>query len=70
MSKPQLGVVVKRRLPEDVKARMVVLFDVTPLSDDTPMSSDELVAVMQTADVSVTTLTDRIDAPLIVQAGT
>ena len=69
MSKPQLSVVVTRRLPEDVEARMAELFDVTLRSDDTPMSRDELAAAMQTADVLVTTLTDRIDAPLIAQAG-
>ena len=69
MSKPPLSVVVTRRLPEEVQSRMSELFNVTLREDDSPMSREELQAAMQTADVLVTTLTDRIDAPLIASAG-
>lgn len=48
---------------------MAELFDVTLRQDDTPMDREALTAAMQHADVLVTTLTDRIDAQLIADAG-
>ena len=45
------------------------LFDVTLCEDDHPMSRDELVDAMRRADVLVPTVTDRIDAGMIGQAG-
>ena len=69
MSKPPLSVVVTRRLPQEVQSRMAELFNVTLREDASPMSREELQSAMQTADVLVTTLTDRIDAPLIASAG-
>lgn len=69
MSKPPLSVVVTRRLPEAVESRMAELFDVTLCEDDSPMSREQIQSAMQSADVLVTTLTDRIDAQLIAQAG-
>jgi glyoxylate reductase len=67
--KPRLSVVVTRRLPEPVETRMKELFDVILRDPDTPMSRDELVAAVREADVLVPTLTDRIDAGLLGQAG-
>lgn len=64
-----LSVVVTRRLPEAVERRMSELFDVKLNAEDKPMSRDALAAAMQTADVLVPTITDRIDAPLLAQAG-
>ncbi|XDA99278.1 D-glycerate dehydrogenase [Sulfitobacter sp. LCG007] len=69
MSKPRLSVVVTRRLPEVVEARMAELFDVTLRKDDSKMSRAELVEALKTADVVVPTVTDEIDNALIGQAG-
>ena len=65
----RLSVVVTRRLPECVETRMKELFDVTIRDDDTPMTRDQLVEAVKTADVLVPTVTDFIDAPLLAQAG-
>ncbi|MEM6588923.1 MAG: D-glycerate dehydrogenase [Pseudomonadota bacterium] len=65
----RLSVVVTRRLPEPVEARLEELFDTTLRPDDAPMSRDELVTAMKTADVLVPTITDRIDAGMLGQAG-
>ena len=62
-------VVVTRRLPAQVEARMGELFDVRLRQDDTPMSREALARAMREADVLVPTITDRIDAGLIGQAG-
>lgn len=69
MSSGRLSVVVTRRLPEPVEKRLSELFDVSLREDDTPMSRADLVEAVRTADVIVPTLTDRIDAALIAQAG-
>lgn len=65
----KLSVVVTRRLPDAVQARMAELFDVTLRDTDTPMSREALAAAMQGADVLVPTITDTIDAALLAQAG-
>lgn len=62
-------VVVTRRLPEPVETRMRELFDVTLNETDTPMSPTALRDAVQSADVLVPTLTDRIDQKLLAQAG-
>ncbi len=62
-------VIVTRKLPDVVETRMRELFDTRLNETDTPMSRDELLAAMQTADVLVPTVTDRIDKGLIMQAG-
>ncbi|WP_324754629.1 D-glycerate dehydrogenase [Roseovarius sp. Pro17] len=69
MSSQRLSVVVTRRLPDPVEARLCELFDTTLRPCDTPMSRDELVEAARGADVLVPTLTDRIDAGLIGQVG-
>ncbi|KPP84224.1 MAG: glyoxylate reductase GyaR [Rhodobacteraceae bacterium HLUCCA08] len=69
MPKARLSVVVTRRLPDPVETRMKELFDVRLRDDDSPMSRDELAAAMAEVDVLVPTLTDRIDAGLLGQAG-
>ena len=67
--KKKLHVVVTRRLPVPVETRMAELFDVRLNADDKPMSRDDLAEAMQSADVLVPTVTDRIDGGLIAQAG-
>ena len=62
-------VVVTRKLPDQVETRMRELFDARLNLDDHPMSQPELVAALKQADVLVPTVTDRIDAALIEQAG-
>ncbi len=69
MAHKRLSVVVTRRLPEAVEARMAELFDVTLNPDDHPFDRDALAAAMAEADVLVPTITDRIDAGLIEGAG-
>ncbi len=69
MPSDRLSVVVTRRLPDAVEARMRDLFDVSLRDSDAPMSREELVAAVKTADVLVPTLNDTIDAGLIAQAG-
>jgi len=69
MPKARLSVVVTRRLPDPVETRMKELFDVRLRDDDSPMSRDELAAAMAEVDVLVPTLTERIDAGLLGQAG-
>ncbi|MFC5506296.1 MULTISPECIES: 2-hydroxyacid dehydrogenase [Hyphomicrobiales] len=69
MSKKKPLVVVTRKLPAVVETRMRELFDARLNIDDTPMSQAALVEAVKTADVLVPTVTDRIDAKVIAQAG-
>ena len=69
MPSDRLNVIVTRRLPEPVEARLKELFDVQLREVDTPMSRIELVAAVAEADVLVPTITDVIDASLLEQAG-
>ena len=62
-------VVITRKLPDQVETRMRELFDARLNLDDRPMSKAELVAAVKEAAVLVPTITDRIDAALIEQAG-
>jgi len=69
MSGNRTKVVLTRRLPEPVETRLKELFDVTLRDHDTPMSRAELVDAIKTCDVLVPTITDKIDAGLLGQAG-
>ncbi len=69
MASKRLSVVVTRRLPDPVEARMRDLFDVALRTKDTKMSRDELAVAVTGADVLVPCVTDTIDAPLLAQAG-
>jgi len=62
-------VIVTRRLPDVVETRMRALFDARLNETDAPMSPAELAEAMRAADVLVPTVTDRIDAAMIAQAG-
>jgi len=62
-------VVVTRHLMDSVEARMGELFDVSLNREDRPLSRAELVAAMHGADVLVPTVTDRIDAAMLEEAG-
>lgn len=62
-------VVVTRKLPDAVEARMRELFDAELNENDRPMTRDELARALQTATVLVPTVTDRIDRALLTNAG-
>ena len=69
MPKKNPKVVVTRKLPDATETRLMELFDVQLNVNDEPMSDDELVAAVKTADVLVPTVTDNIDGALLKQAG-
>jgi glyoxylate reductase len=62
-------VIVTRKLPDPVESRMRQLFDCELNLDDKPLTPDELIAAVRRADVLAPTITDRIDAGLLDQAG-
>ena len=62
-------VIVTRKLPDAVETRMRELFDTRLNLDDIPMTQAQLVAALQTCEVLVPTITDRLDANLLAQAG-
>jgi glyoxylate reductase len=62
-------VIITRKLPTPVEARMAELFTVRTNTDDVPMTREALAAAMAEADVLVPTVNDKIDASLIEQAG-
>ena len=67
MKKPL--VVVTRKIPGTVEARMQELFDTRLNVLDAPMSQEALVQAVQEADVLAPTVTDAIDAEIIAAAG-
>ena len=62
-------VVVTRKLPDVVETRMCELFDTRLNLDDKPMAAADLAETVKTADVLVPTVTDRIDAAALGNAG-
>src|SRR5262245_27602296 len=62
-------VVVTRKLPDSVETRMRELFDAQLNLDDKPMSPAALAEAVKSADVLVTTVTDRIESSLLSHAG-
>ena len=69
MSQSKPTVIVTRKLPAAVEARMKELFETRSNDADKPFSKAELVTAVQKADVLVPTITDRIDKSVILQAG-
>ena len=65
MPQNKVRVVVTRRLPEPVEARMRELFDVEIAAEDAPLSREALAEAAERADVLVSTITDRIDSNVI-----
>ncbi len=62
-------VIVTRRLPEVIEARMMELFETRLNDTDQPLTPEQLREAIQTAEVLVPTVTDRIDARLLAHAG-
>ncbi len=69
MPQKKLKVIVTRKLPDPVETRMRELFDTELNLDDTPMTTEALVAAVGRADVLVPTVTDRIDGRLLSRSG-
>ncbi len=69
MPSPRARVVVTRRLPAPVEERLGELFDVTLNAADRQMPDEALGRALGAADVLVSTITDRIDARMLAQAG-
>ena len=61
-------VIVTRKLPDAIETRMRELFDARLNVDDIPMSREQLTEAVQTADVIVPTVTDRLDARILSRA--
>ena len=62
-------VLVTRKLPDKVETRMCELFDTRLNINDNPMSDADLVEAVKAAEVLVPTVTDRIDAAVLSEAG-
>jgi glyoxylate reductase len=58
-------VLVTRRLPEAIEARMGTLFETDVNEGDIALSTDDILLGLQGKDVLVSSITDRIDADLI-----
>ncbi len=69
MGKTRPLVIVTRKLPDVVETRMRELFETRLNIDDRPMTQAELIEAVRQADVLVPTVTDRIDAAVLTQAG-
>ena len=62
-------VIVTRRLPDVIETRMKELFEVRLNLDDRPFSQEELRAAVKEAEILVPTVTDKIDAAILNEAG-
>ncbi len=62
-------VIVTRKLPDLIETRMMELFETRLNLADSPLSHAELIEAVKQADVLVPTVTDRIDASVLSQAG-
>jgi len=69
MPQKKVRVIVTRRLPDVIETRMMELFDCRLNLEDKPMSQAQLIEAVKEADVVVPTVTDRIDAAVLSQAG-
>ena len=62
-------IILTRQLPDSIETRMRELFNATLNESDMPLSKEELIKAVQSADVLVPTVTDTIDAEIIAAAG-
>ena len=62
-------VIVTRKLPDVIETRMMELFETRLNHDDVALEPEQMAAAVREADVLVPTVTDRIDAALMAQAG-
>jgi len=69
MTTPRPTVIVTRKLPDIIETRMRELFDTRLNVTDKPLDQAAIVEAMKSADVLVPTVTDKIDARMLAQAG-
>ncbi len=69
MPHKRLKVVVTRRLPENVEARLGDLFDVAFNVSDAPIKAEALIAAARGADVLAPTIGDRLDKAFFAACG-
>ncbi|MBK8907821.1 MAG: D-glycerate dehydrogenase [Rhodospirillales bacterium] len=69
MARAKPLVVVTRKLPDEIETRMMELFNVRLNLADRSFTSEQLIDAVQTADVLVPTVTDRIDRRVLEAAG-
>ncbi len=62
-------VMITRKLPNAVEARMQELFSCRVNATDKPFGKTDLIAALKEADVLVPTITDKIDKSILSQAG-
>lgn len=62
-------VIVTRKLPDSIETRMMELFDVRLNLSDEPFSPSQMIEAVREADILVPTVTDRIDARVLSEAG-
>ena len=62
-------VVVTRKLPDAIETRLEELYDARLNASDAPLGSAGLIDAVKTADILVPTVTDRIDAAVLAEAG-
>ena len=65
MSSPKPKILVTRRLPASIEARMGTLFETDINEADVALTADVIIAGLAGKDVLVSSITDRIDASLI-----
>ncbi len=63
MNKPK--VIITRKWPAEVEARLKALYDVQLNETDVPMTADELKTALQAADALLPTVTDQITADIL-----
>src|SRR6202000_651688 len=61
-------VVVTRKLPDSIETRMRELFDARLNLDDTPLTQEQLIEAVRSADILVPTVTDHINEEVLKQA--
>src|SRR3546814_18957494 len=69
MPQKKVRVSVTRRLPDPIETRMMELFDCRLNLEDKPLSQAQLIEAVKAGEVLVPTVTDRIDAAVLSQAG-
>ena len=69
MPHTKVRVIVTRRLPDVIETRMMELFDCRLNLEDKPLSQAQLIEAVKEAEILVPTVTDRIDAAVLSQAG-
>jgi glyoxylate reductase len=65
MTSPKPKILVTRRLPDSIEARMATLFETDINDADVMLTGDDIVEGLQGKDVLVCSITDRVDAALI-----